>query len=60
MSAMDHLGTLKILDISTNLSEYLCGGLTRPRSFTFSFVSFVFDRCMLSELYFQDFCVIFS
>ena len=52
MSAEDHLGTSNILDSSRNLSKYLYGGLTRPRSFTFSFVSSVFDKCMLLELYF--------
>ena len=59
MSIEDHLGTPNILDSSTNLSKYLCRGLTRPRIITFTFVNYVYDTCMLSELYFQDFCVVF-
>ena len=34
-------------------------GLTRPRRFTFAFVTSVSDTCMLSELCFQDSCVVF-
>ena len=60
MSTEDHLGKPNILDSSTNLSEYLCGSLTRPRIFTFTSVSSVSDTCMLSELHFQGFCVVFS
>ena len=41
-----------IYDSLQNLSKYLCGGLTRPRSITFSFVSSVSDTYILSELYF--------
>ena len=52
MSTEDHLGTPNIIDSSTNLSEYLCGGLTRPRIISFTFVSYVSNTCMLSELYF--------
>ena len=33
---------------------------TRPRRFSFTFVTSVSDTCMLSELYFHDFCVVFS
>ena len=60
MSTVDHPRTPNILDCLTNLSEYLCGGMTRPRIFTFSFVSSVSGRYMLSELNFEDFCVVFS
>ena len=60
MSTVDHPRTPNILDCLTNLSEYLCGGMTRPRIFTFSFVSSVSGKYMLSELYFEDFCVVFS
>ena len=59
MSAEYHLGIPNIFYSSRNLSEYLCGGMTRPRSITFSFVSFISDTSMLSKLFFQDFCVIF-
>ena len=34
--------------------------MTRPRRFTFAFVTSVSGTCMLSKLYFQDSCVIFS
>ena len=35
-------------------------GLTRPRRFPFAFVTSVSNTCMLSELYFQEFCVVLS
>ena len=59
MSIEDHLGTPNIFYNSKNLSEYLCGGLTRHVSFPFSFVSSVSNICMLLKLYFQDFCAVF-
>ena len=60
MSIEDHLRTPNIHDSSRNLSEYLCGGLTRPRGITFSIVNSISSTCMLSKLYFQDFYVVFS
>ena len=60
MSIEDHLGTPNILESSINLLEYLCGGLTRPMSITFTFFSSVSNTCMMLELYFQNFCVVFS
>ena len=60
MSIKDHLGAPNILGSLRNLSEYMFGGLTRPRSITFAFVTSIFDICMYSELYSQDFCVVFS
>ena len=52
MSTEDHLGTPNILGSLRNLLEYMFGGLTRPRSITFAFVTSVSDKCMLLELYF--------
>ena len=60
MSAEYHLGTLNIFYSSRNLLEYLYGGLTRSGSFTFSFVNCVSYICILSELYFKEFCIVFS
>ena len=55
-----HLRTLNIFDSSRNLLEYLYGGLKILGSFTFSFVNSVSYICTLSELYFKDFCIVFS
>ena len=60
MFTVDHLGTPNILGSLRNLSKYLSGGLTRPKSLILAFVTYFSDTCMLSELYFQDFCVVFS
>ena len=60
MSTEDQFGTPNILGSLRNLSEYLSGDLTRPISITFAFVTCVSDTCILSELYFQDLCVVFS
>ena len=60
MSAEDHLGILKILDSYMKSMRISVWRLTKLKSSIFSFVSFVSNTCMLSELYFQDFCVVFS
>ena len=60
MSAEHPLKTSNIFGSLRNLSEYLSRGLTRPRSISCASVTSVFDTCMMSKLYFQNFCVVFS
>ena len=54
------LGTRNIDDLPWKLQISFWRGLTRPRRFSFAFVTSVSDKCMMLELYFQDFCVVFS
>ena len=55
-----HLGTINIYNRPWKLQLSFCRSLTQPRRFTFAFVTSVSNTCMLSELYFHDFCVVFS
>ena len=53
------LGTKNIYDMHWKLQVSFWRDLTRHRRFSFTFVTSVSDTCMLLELYFQDFCVVF-
>ena len=54
------LGTRNIYDMLWKLQISFWRDLTMPRRFSFASVTSVSDTCMMSELYFQDFCFVFS